>query len=431
MSTRPDQGAATAAEIIRAIEAAPSFRQQLEALIRTVRELTGCPNVAVRLRDARGGWIPFVAAGGLAGRFLRDEALIHEGDCMCGRVIRGDVDASLAFFTGHGSFYSGDIQRLPVDYTACELGATRGRCLEMAFRTLALVPIRAGGAGVGLLYVSSTEPDGIEPERLRLIESLCDLAGTALASQAVAAEREQQTARILREALAPQPRASIGTLEIGVCEIAADLDGPLGGDFCDAIELSDDRVLVFVGDIAGEGLGVAGLAARCRFVLTGLAHIAEHPGELLAKANEAFVGELPEDRFATVAVAVVDLKAQRLDLALAGHPEPLVIAAEGDFLFAGTAGPPLGVETESYFGTASLDFGRGDTVVLYTDGIPDAPLDGGRFGREGILGLCGNLGHEDPHTVAARICNAAANGARGGHTDDMLALVARLSPRMG
>jgi sigma-B regulation protein RsbU (phosphoserine phosphatase) len=80
--------------------------------------------------------------------------------------------------------------------------------------------------------------------------------------------------------------------------------------------------------------------------------------------------------------AVVDVAAGRVTFARAGHELPLFArfqAASGTFLpsFVGSEGMPLGMVPDALFESVIVDhteaFGPGDVLVLYTDGVTEAP----------------------------------------------------------
>lgn len=404
---------------------------QFEAVVAAARELSGCANAALRLVHAQGRWIPFVAHHGLTSRFLRDETILRNVDCMCGRVCRGDTDPSLDLFTPNGSFFSGRSQGIPERYTPEQLGPVRGRCLTSGFETIALVPVRAGGETVGMLYLSDPSPDAIPQETFALLERFCNEVGSALLGN-TPEEREHETARLLRETLAPELGPRVGALEVSADARPTGGEGtPLGGDFCDALELPDGRSILFVGDISGEGIEVAGLAAHCRWVVGDLAHLATDAAELLAMANASLAHDLPEDRFATLATAYYSGEDRTLQVALAGHPRPVLIArgdktvgSDGDREL-GEVGPPLGVVSDERYPLTSVRLGEDDVVLIYTDGITDAPGPTGRFGEDGLAAALAEACGLGTRELAAHVCAVAAEFAGNRHTDDMLALAAR------
>jgi anti-sigma regulatory factor (Ser/Thr protein kinase) len=97
---------------------------------------------------------------------------------------------------------------------------------------------------------------------------------------------------------------------------------------------------------------------------------------------DAFVADLGVESFVTALVAVLDPAATTLTVASAGHPPPLLRRPDGQICVAEylavPAGPPLGVPADRRAITEQLE--SGDMLVLYTDGLVEAPgadlLDG-------------------------------------------------------
>ena len=69
----------------------------------------------------------------------------------------------------------------------------------------------------------------------------------------------------------------------------------------------------------------------------------------------------------------IDVRSSRLTVASAGHPLPIVRDAAGRVMTIGRAGDaPLGVDPNAAFSQHVYEFDRGDTVVLFTDGVIEA-----------------------------------------------------------
>ncbi|MFJ1649697.1 SpoIIE family protein phosphatase [Streptomyces sp. NPDC088258] len=75
-------------------------------------------------------------------------------------------------------------------------------------------------------------------------------------------------------------------------------------------------------------------------------------------------------RFATCLYLEIDTEAGTLDIARAGHPDPVILAVDGTAVIRQTAGGlPLGIETDSDYPTTRLDLEPGETLMLCTDGL--------------------------------------------------------------
>ena len=150
-------------------------------------------------------------------------------------------------------------------------------------------------------------------------------------------------------------------------------DGGLGGDFHAFRMRGAKRLAVVIGDACGRGAEAATLLPRVLARLEQSASSTERPSHLLRELNRRLVGELSSDRFVTGAAIEIDAQAGTLTVANAGHVPGVLRRASGEVTIIGRAsGPPLGImEASSYF-DESYRFGRGDVLVLMTDGVVEA-----------------------------------------------------------
>ena len=93
--------------------------------------------------------------------------------------------------------------------------------------------------------------------------------------------------------------------------------GRVGGDWYDAFELRDGRLVVVLGDVAGHGITAAGTMAQLRNALRAQLFAGTEPAEALNELNE-FCEHLMPRAFATVVVARIDLATGEVEAACAG-----------------------------------------------------------------------------------------------------------------
>jgi sigma-B regulation protein RsbU (phosphoserine phosphatase) len=149
--------------------------------------------------------------------------------------------------------------------------------------------------------------------------------------------------------------------------------GEAGSDFWHAYPLSDDRVLVVIGDATGAGLGgsmVSAVVKSCCDSFAGARGARLEPDELLAAINRA-LWRPRKPIHMTCFAAVFDNEQRRLRFASAGHRFPYTVTSKGLSVLRG-AGPVLGDDFDSTYRTMSQPFAVGDTFVLYTNGVVEA-----------------------------------------------------------
>ncbi|MCA1695855.1 MAG: serine/threonine-protein phosphatase [Actinobacteria bacterium] len=97
-------------------------------------------------------------------------------------------------------------------------------------------------------------------------------------------------------------------------------------------------------------------------------------------------GEGDPVRFCTVAYAQLERlpEGARLTVANGSHPAVYVFRHGGQIESIEHTGPLIGCVPEARFTTVALTLTPGDTVLFYTDGLPDSRLDGRWLGDEGV-----------------------------------------------
>lgn len=162
----------------------------------------------------------------------------------------------------------------------------------------------------------------------------------------------------------------------------------VGGDFYDAIPLSDHSLLLVVADVMGKGVPAALFATIIRGLLRGLSTRGEGPAQLLSRLNRLLYAELSAvSMFITAQVVYVDLRRRRVTAASAGHC-PLLYTPEGsnEVVALPTRGIPLGVLPDTVYRHQTAVFGTPATLLLHTDGLTDVRNPAGEmFGQQRLI----------------------------------------------
>ncbi len=149
--------------------------------------------------------------------------------------------------------------------------------------------------------------------------------------------------------------------------------GGLGGDFYAVRLRGPKRLAVVIGDACGRGEDGAKLLPNVLRRLEQLAHVHLRPSQVLGELNRSLVGELATDRFVTGAAFEIDADRGTITIANAAHVPAVLRDACGLTQVVGRAsGPPLGILPQAQYFEETYKLGRGDIVVLMTDGILEA-----------------------------------------------------------
>jgi ketosteroid isomerase-like protein len=170
----------------------------------------------------------------------------------------------------------------------------------------------------------------------------------------------------------------------------------VGGDFYDFLELGEGRVGLVVGDATGKGVPAALVMATARSMLRAVAQNSESPGEVLRRANDALVSDIPPHMFVTCFYAILDPKRANLRYANAGHDMPYLHRSGGDDAEElRVRGMPLGLMAGMDYEEEEATLRVGDSVLFYSDGLLEAHNPKGEmFGFPRLRALVAEHGEE-------------------------------------
>ncbi|MEV6846268.1 SpoIIE family protein phosphatase [Actinoplanes sp. NPDC051411] len=199
----------------------------------------------------------------------------------------------------------------------------------------------------------------------------------------------------LQRSLLPSVLQTPPGLEVAAHYRMASVD-EVGGDFYDLFRLNDGRWGFFLGDVSGKGVDAAAVTALARYTLRAAAVYDPDPAAVLNNLNQVLYQEYRQDaRYCTVVFGILTLEDDGFSAVVAsgGHPEPLLLRADGTAGRHPTKGRLVGVFPSSTYTNTVLTARRGDTLVLYTDGVTEARTGIGRqrFGVEAVTAFANDL----------------------------------------
>ncbi len=237
-----------------------------------------------------------------------------------------------------------------------------------------------------------------------------------------AVRREVEIAAGIQRSLLPAAPPELAQAELGaLCVPAANV----GGDYYDFLVDDAGRVSLVIADVAGHSIGSALMMAMARSILRRELTEGGDPATVLAATNAATYDDLVRaGLFITAFCARHDPAAGTLEYANAGHNLPLLRRATGEIVELDADGASLGILDDVEFEGASIPFGPGDSLLLYTDGVTEAAApDGEQFGEARLHEVFGAL---SPRELVEAVY-AAVRGHTGeaAHGDDVTLVALR------
>lgn len=239
------------------------------------------------------------------------------------------------------------------------------------------VPFGERRAGALLLSLTSAPPDS--PGELARLHRLARAVGDALRRTAEQEEAVVGMSVVAAHLAASCPAAAGHDVAVRLLPY----DGRVGGDIVVCEQGRDGATWLVVADVCGAGMAGALTARGVGVAVSALAPHAAGPEDLLAGVERAIRSTIGPGSFVT-AVAVL-LSGERLNVASAGHPVPLVLSAAGVGPVLVEPGEPLALETGTgcVRRATSLVLPADAVLLLHTDGLTDrsTPLGTRGVGR--------------------------------------------------
>jgi len=202
----------------------------------------------------------------------------------------------------------------------------------------------------------------------------------------------------------------------------------VSGDYYDFISLGADELAIIVADIAGKGISaallMANLQAALRSQLLDGVQVASTAG-VVARLNRQLVATAPEDRFATMFLAIYNAQSRLLRYTNAGHLPPLCVTDSGVTQLE-VGGTIVGMFPNCEYEEGSVTLEPGSVLAAYSDGITEPEnAYGEQFGRQRLIEVLQRSRSQKPEEVLTAVLGAVDQWAgTPEQADDMTVVIA-------
>jgi PAS domain S-box-containing protein len=322
---------------------------------------------------------------------------------------------------------------------------------EHGLRSAFAFPILCAGTVVGAVEFFSKEILDPDPDLLGVVATIGGQLG--LFAERIRAEQELRRqrsaleashrgattlARTLQASLLPPTPPTIPGLEVAAVYRPAAEQAVVGGDFYDLFSVHDEAWDVVIGDVCGKGAAAAARTALARYTVRAAAMHRDRPSAVLADLNDALQrrldetagGSLQADLTSCTAVYVRVRRHARwadLELCCAGHPQPLLLAADGSWRFVGRYGTLLGPFPDPELHDQRVRLSPGDMLVLFTDGLTDARWATGFLGDRRVAAVAAGARDRSAAGVVRALEVAVTEMDSGALRDDLAILALGVS----
>ena len=306
--------------------------------------------------------------------------------------------------------------------------------VQQHVRSMIAVPLEANDRVIGLIYVDS--PALLMPftkQDLSLLTVMANVAAIRIdherliqveqAERLMAKDLEQ--AAEIQQRLLPNAPPDVPGLDL------AGYNAPsrtVGGDYYDFFPYPDGRAGLLVADVAGKGMPAAMMMSSLQSRVEVLADDPQDLAGMTARLNRAVKKNAPANRFITFFFCVLNPTSGELVYCNAGHNPPVVVRANGQVERLEGGGLPLGLFASAQYRQETALIHPGDTLVLYSDGVSEAPRPGDdeEFGEERLGELiASHRGEVSAKLVEIVIAEVALWTEGAPPADDITLLIAR------
>jgi len=146
----------------------------------------------------------------------------------------------------------------------------------------------------------------------------------------------------------------------------------VGGDFYDFFRIDDEHIGFLIADVSGKGIPAAIFMAVSRTLIRATGIRGGSPAECITYSNRLLSEESVDCMFVTVFYGILNVKTGDVSYCNAGHNPPYVLTADGEVkMLPMSQDPMVGAISGIEFHDCQLHLDKGDTLVLFTDGVTE------------------------------------------------------------
>jgi len=297
-------------------------------------------------------------------------------------------------------------------------------------RSVLAVPLGVGEKVFGLIYADSPMAEGrFSEDHLKVLTTLASVAAIRVENARLLEmqmerqrlENELQLASEIQQRFQPSAPPLVPGYELQGISFPC---YEIGGDYYDFIWRADGRLVITLGDVSGKGTAAALLMSSLHAAVHAQCSANNSIVETICAVNRYLAENIPSNRFVTLFYAELDPLTGVLSFINAGHNPPLIVHAGGTVENLSSGGLPLGIKPDAVFREGKTQLQNGDVLVIYSDGVSEAPNAAGEeFGTSRLQDVVARNLDASAAGIRDRIEAALTKFAQGTPASDDITLV--------
>lgn len=217
-------------------------------------------------------------------------------------------------------------------------------------------------------------------------------------------EKDLKSAKEIQRTIIPQEYEFLNNRkEIDLYAVLQPAES-IGGDLYDYFFIDTNHILFTMGDVSGKGIPAALFMAVAHTVIKSKSTVLSSL-HIIDVVNKALSKENSNQHFLTLFLGILDVETGMLDYCNAAHNYPFLIRKNKNVTqLSQTHGLPIGVYSNKSYKSNSIVLSKGDTLVLFTDGVTDCRNEKGQFyGIDRFLKVIEATGNLSPRPLVDQL----------------------------
>ena len=190
-------------------------------------------------------------------------------------------------------------------------------------------------------------------------------------------EEDLHTAQKVQESLLPTEYPYYDKIRINAYYEAT---SSLGGDYYDVLDYGNGKVGILIADVSGHGASAALIVSMLKTIMISHIDEAPTPKKMVELLNFRMMNLIPEDRYFTMFLGIVDINTGKMTYARAGHPYPMILRKDSGIVSRLDAkGDVVGLFPDITIEPGEVDLKPGDRLFTYSDGLFEITSDEGEM----------------------------------------------------
>ncbi|MDP2212012.1 MAG: chemotaxis protein CheB [Candidatus Aquicultor sp.] len=292
---------------------------------------------------------------------------------------------------------------------------------RLGIRSVISVPLVMRGVVTGAFsFMNHSAPAVFSDAEVDFVTKLAASLSLALENARLYAI-ERDIADTLQTAILTMPQRIEGIKFNHLYRSAAEA-ALVGGDFYDLFELEQKKIGIVIGDVAGKGIGAASLMSRVKNTIRAFSLEDSSPASIMAKTSAVIFNSTAPSDFVTVFFGILETSTGKLIYCDAGHPPAIIRRRDHSVNLLTDYSPIIGAFPDCSYTDSEINLGRGDTLILYTDGIIEARCDNGFYGEERLVTFIKKLEPVSAERLPQQIFDEVERCTGGKLSDDIAIL---------